>query len=751
VGTALVDHLAALDPIALVELLRRRPDVRREPVPRDLARLAARLEGLTSLALAIHRLDRDTIEVGRAIAVLGERATPDAVAALLDADPALVRRPLDVLAGLGLVWPDDATLRLPEPLAAHWQVEVVGGGEPIARLARSVPADELRRVAEAQGLDVAGLRKSEVTQALHDAWHDPAFLRDRLATLPASARRRLDEVCRPGPSTRHSASDDQRLLQAGFVVQEGRSGHLPREVVTAVWRDGVRLRGVPDLPPAPDDAARVASGAEAAAQEWLRLTTTVLDEAATTPLPALRSGGVGKRERARLVKRLGLADDHAACLVLDVAVAAGLLGRTDAGYAPTGEYAGWRESDASQRWARLAECWFALEYAPGIRTVDGKEVAPPEPFPSTAGYLRRALLTAIDDRAVHAAEAELAWFSPWHDLDADGFAAFAGVTRREAELLGVVVGDSLSPLGRALVAERDGGDLAAAVAGHLVDPTCEVVLQSDLTALVSGRPTVAVTRLLDDAARPESRGSATVHRFSPASVRTAMDRGWNADGLLTALRGLSERPVPQPLEYLVHDVARRHGEVRVRQASSCLVLDEALAEELLHARALRSLGLVRLAPTVLSSPADPPTVLAALRSAGHFPVREDATGTLVVERSEAPTAAVVERPIRELVAPEGLAARLREAGTSFVESSATAARIGEFTPQLDPAEIDLLADALDEEHPVAITYRNQSGSYSRRTITPYELNHRWITAWCHLRNGEREFTLARIQEVHPPG
>ena len=749
-GTTLVDHLALLDQAALVELLRRRPDVRREPVPRDLARLAERLQGLTSLAVAIHRLDRDTLEVGRAIAVLGEGATPEAVAGLLDADPALVGRPLDVLAGLGLAWPEGATLRLPEPLAAHWRAEV-GAGEPIARLARSVLVDELKRVAEAQGLDVGGLRKAEVTQALHDAWHDPAALRRRLAALPATARTRLAELCGHGPGGPHAPSDDRVLLDAGLIVQEGRRGHLPREVVVAVWLDGVALRGFPDLPLAPDDAGRLASGAQAAAQEWLRLTTTVLDEAGMTPLPALKGGGIGKRERARLVKRLDLADDATACLVLDLAAEAGLLGPTAAGYAPTEDYAEWRESDASTRWARLVEAWFALEHAPGARTVEGKEVPPPEPVASIAGYLRRALLTAIGDRSVSACEAEIHWIFPWHDLDADELAALVAVTHHEAERLGVVVGDALSPLGRAVVAERDGGDLAAAVAAHLVDPTCEVVLQSDLTALVSGRPDVAVTRLLDDAARPESRGSATIHRFSPASIRTALDRGWDADELLAALRGLSERPVPQPLDYLVRDVARRHGEVRVRPAASCLVLDEALVEELVRARALRSLDLVRLAPTVLSTPADPATVLAALRSTGYHPVREDASGALLVERGEARLASVGERPVREIVTPEDLAARLREVGPTSAASTATAARIAELTPHLDPAEIDLLADALDEERQVTITYRNQSGSYSRRTITPYELHHRWITAWCHLRRGEREFTVTRIQEVHPPG
>lgn len=751
VGTTLADHLGTLEPDALVELLRRRPDVRREPAPRDLGRLADRLHGRASLAAAISRLDRDTHEVGRAVAVLGHRATVGAVADLLEADPALVRRPVDVLTGLGLAWPEGPRLRLPDPLAEHWRAEV-GGGDPIARLARAVPVDELRRVALAHDLEATGLRKAELTQALHDAWSEPAGLRRRVAGLDADTRARLAALCGHAVGGTHPADADRRLLEAGLIVREGHYAHLPREVVVAVWLEHTHLRGFPELPAPTDDPDRVATGAQAAAQDWLRRTTSVLDDAATTPIPALKAGGVGRRERARLVKRLDLEDDATVCLVLDLAAGAGLLGATDAGYAPTEDYAAWREADASRRWARLAESWFALEHAPGARTVDGKEIAPPEPIATIGGYVRRALLAGVGDRSVQACEAEIGWFCPGHEDVPDELATLAAVTRREAEHLGVVVGDALSPLGRAVVAERDGGDLAAAVAEHLTDPTCEVVLQSDLTALVSGRPDPAVTRLLDDAAHPESRGAATVHRFSPASIRTAMDRGWDAEALLAALRGLADRPVPQPLEYLVGDVARRHGEVRVRPAGSCLVLDEALTEELRSSRALRRLGLVRLAPTVLSSPAEPATVLDALRAAGYHPVREDASGTLVVERSAARLASAEPRADRAVLSPEDLAARLREAGPGHhLAGSPTAGVLAELNSRLDAAEIDLLADALDEERSVTITYRDQSGSRSRRTVTPWQLHHRWLTAWCHLRDGEREFTVARIEEVAPPG
>lgn len=745
VGTALVDHLASLNEPSMAALLRARPDACAEPVPRDLSRLAQRLAGRASLAAALRHLDRDTLEVGRAIAALGTRATPGTVAALLDTSPALVDRPLDLLTRAGMAWTDGGALHLPEALTEHWLAEI-GADEPFARMARHLVADEVRRVAAAHGRPSAS-RKAEVVEAIHQAWTTSGFLRDRLAALPPSARRRLEALCRHEVDAHRPNADDHRLLDAGMFVLEGHLARIPREVAVAVWAAGASLRGAPDLPAPADAPDRVAAGAVAAARSLLDTVTTVLDEAADRPLAALKSGGVGKRERARLVKRLDLDDDHTACLVIDLAAHAGLLGLTEAGYAPTADDAAWREEDAAPRWTRLAETWFALEHAPGARELDGKEVAPPLPLGTAAGDVRRTVLAAARDRSVRATEAEVAWLCPM--LGAD-LADLVAAGHREAELLGVVVGDAVSPLGRALVR---GGDVTAAVAEHLVDTACEVVLQSDLTALVSGRPKATVRRLLADAAAPESRGAATTYRFSPATVRAAFDAGWTAEELLDALRGLADRPVPQPLEYLVGDVARRHGHVRVRPAGACLVLEEALSEEILRTRALRDLRLARLAPTVLTSPSDPDTVLKALRGAGYFPVREDATGALVVERRETRVAdaSVAAGSARDVVDPEALAAQLVAAGLGRpVADSPTAALLGELNPRLDDAELDLLADAVDHGHDVRITYSDRNGTVSHRVVTPDQVLHRWLVAWCHLRNDEREFTVENILDVAPP-
>ena len=57
----------------------------------------------------------------------------------------------------------------------------------------------------------------------------------------------------------------------------------------------------------------------------------------------------------------------------------------------------------------------------------------------------------------------------------------------------------------------------------------------------------------------ESRGQATVYRFTAASVRRAFDAGWAAHEVHAFLEAVSRTPVPQPLTYLVDDAARGAG------------------------------------------------------------------------------------------------------------------------------------------------------------------------------------------------
>ena len=320
----------------------------------------------------------------------------------------------------------------------------------------------------------------------------------------------------------------------------------------------------------------------------------------------------------------------------------------------------------------------------------------------------------------------------------------------------MVAGDRLSTLGEHLVALADRPEpadaLAEAVADLLPDARTLLVLQSDLTALVSGQPSAAAARLLAETAVPQSRGVAATWRFTPESVRSALDIGWTADALRDELTAISGRPLPQPLDYLIADVARRHGAVRVRGGRACITGSEAEIAEILATRSLHTLHLSRLAPTVLTSPFELDEVVDRLRKDGFMPMPEDAEGvTIVPDRTDgmdrAPVTTV--RPRRRVEAGE-LAVRLLAAPSVAEPESPSFLQIAELAPQLDEAEVALLADALDHGNDVHIVYRNRAGNRSARIVRPEQLYGRWMVSWCHLRAAAREFTVSGIESVSVP-
>jgi hypothetical protein len=776
------EYLAGLSETALAGLLRARPDVLVEPVPRGFWQLAARLNGPDSLVAALRSVNRDAVAVGQGVAALGSSATFEALGRLFDAPEAVVRDSVEELCGRGLAWIESSSVRLPERLATHWSAEI-GGGRSAATIARSVLVEDLRSAAEALlGVDVTGLRKTELAARLAGMLADVRAVAVVVRGLPKPARDRLDQQRRgyseyypgyAGGPRSGGAHADRVLAAAGLVLRVNGRWEMPREVGVAAWlaeRD-LMLTGRPEIPRVEVAAGPVLATAQAAVRELLRAVTALLDEAGASAITALKKGGVGPRERSRLAARLSLPTD-VLLLGIDLAYAAGLLGRADAGYAPTQRYSAWRAAEPAHQWAVLATAWFGLEHAPTCRdTVGDRELPPPLSLESAAGGMRRALLrSAAGGHSVRAAGEDIDWFFPLHGYDDAERRDRVTAAVREAELVGVVAADVLTECGAQLLAEVDRAEddhgsrdvvagLAGRVAALLPETPCTVIPQSDLTVVVSGQPTVAVSRVLRAAAVSETRGAAGVWRFTPDTVRAALDAGWTATRLLAELTAVSDRPLPQPLEYLVTDVARRHGQVRVRGMRSCVLGDEAMITEILHTRSLAKLQLAQLAPTVLSSPHELDEVLARLRAAGLSPVAEDSGGTVIVEarpehRAATPTGPVGAAPRARLSATE-LADRLLADPTGEIsgaeDTSDTFEQLADLNPALDDAELMLLSDAVDNRHDVLITYRNKTGGRTARVIQPRQLYGRWLDSWCHLRDAQRDFTVANIESVAPVG
>ena len=286
-----------------------------------------------------------------------------------------------------------------------------------------------------------------------------------------------------------------------------------------------------------------------------------------------------------------------------------------------------------------------------------------------------------------------------------------------------------------------------------------VLLQADLTAVAPGPLEHGLARELALLADVESTGGATVYRFTEATVRRALDAGRAASDLLALLTERSRTPVPQPLQYLVTDVARRHGAVRVGLASAYVRCDDPTTiATLLADRRTASLGLVRLADTVLAARSTPDVVLDRLREAGFAPAAESPDGTVLVLRAQERRTRVRPRPPRlgaEPPAPTdalvGAAVRALRAGEHAAANRPPALPDGTGSgrlPRTTTTEtLDQLRIALAAERAVWIGYADPAGVTTERVVEPLRLEGGFLTGY-DLRTAQvRTFTIARITAV----
>jgi hypothetical protein len=248
----------------------------------------------------------------------------------------------------------------------------------------------------------------------------------------------------------------------------------------------------------------------------------------------------------------------------------------------------------------------------------------------------------------------------------------------------------------------------------------------------------------------ESDGGAGVYRFSESSVRRAFDLGRTAEQLHTWLVEHSRTPVPQPLTYLIDDVARRHGVLRLGTASTYLRCDdENVLTQLLNSN-LPGVRFRRLAPTVVVSPSPPDMVLARLRDAGLAPLAETFDGALHVtgtpRRGEAPrrrtsrdfnesafdlTDDQVKAVIEKVRAGDRIAAE-RPGDQGLVEPAA-------------PAEtIAVLTNAAESHSRTWIAYVDHNGTSSERIVEPVRVADGWLTAYDDTTDNPRTYALHRI-------
>jgi hypothetical protein len=279
----------------------------------------------------------------------------------------------------------------------------------------------------------------------------------------------------------------------------------------------------------------------------------------------------------------------------------------------------------------------------------------------------------------------------------------------------------------------------------LPPPIDYFLLQADFTVVVPGPLDRALAEQLSAVAAVESAGAAMVYRISEQSIRHALDTGLTASEIHTLFARHSKTPVPQGLTYLVDDVARRHGQLRVGMAASFVRCeDPALLTQAIMAPALERLEVRALAPTVAVSLSPIADVLAALRAAGFAPAAEDSTGAIVDIRSRG---ARVPTPIRRrgYRPPQGPTPKTLGAIVAVLRKAAAAPAD---RARLDPAEaMAQLHGAAHRQESVVIGYVDPAGVATQRVVAPINIRGGQLTAYDPAAGRVRDFAIHRVTSV----
>ncbi|MEU4268705.1 helicase C-terminal domain-containing protein [Streptomyces sp. NPDC026092] len=816
----LAEALRARGDEGLAALLRARPDLL-SPVPNDLTQLATRAGTRGSVVRALERLDRFTLQTAEALAVAPDPAPYTVLLALLSGDdghPGVEKalpRAVEVLREQALVWGEDDRLRLVrtarELLAPSPQhPSPTGLGPTVSEATAGMSPGRIQEIIATAGLPATHDPVSAVA-ALTGLFTDRDRMGALLDTAPSEALAVLDRlVWGPpyGEVTANPAPPVQWLRDRGLLLPASpRTVVLPREA--ALHLRGGRAHRSPE-PQAPELTVlreyrpQVVDNAAAGQAHAALSTVEELLKSWDQGGPAvLRAGGMSVRDLKRTAVALDVGEPIAA-FWLELTYGAGLLasdGEADERYAPTPAYDDWLDLPPAERWGRLVTAWLMGTRTAGLvggQDAKGRTLSALGPDLDRGGApeVRRRVLTlqatlppgsAADPEALLT---RLRWERPLRgagttppsNAGGDLRSRLAHWTLTEAELLGVTGRGALASPARALlnlplaeaapepVAEH-GVELsvAAARAATLLAPLLpeavdHVLLQADLTAVAPGplrRPLADTLSVLADV---ESKGGATVYRFTPGSVRRALDAGRSASDLHDFLTAHSRTPVPQPLSYLIDDVARRHGHLRIGAASAYVRCDDdTVLGEILADKRSASLRLRRLAPTVLAAQTDPAALLDGLRSMGYAPAAESAAGDVLITRADAyrtgartapapvpdgppsPDATLLGAAVRAIRAGDLAATAVRKERPETAEAPARAA--GEL-PRTSPAEtLATVQAAALTGTAVWIGYVNAEGAASQRVIAPVRVEGGFVTGYDHTADEVRTYPLHRITGV----
>jgi hypothetical protein len=716
------DYLRSLDDAALLALFESRSDLT-SPVPSDIASLAVRASSIPSLVRAIDSLNKWQLQVLEAAAVLAEPFTEKELLQHTDKSAKFV---LSALTNRALIYLGHDGYRIPNNVRDVLGTEIAGLGTPALKKLK------MKDLADAPAAS------KKVLDAM--VWGPP--------------RGAVADVKKPNPGLKW-------LMDEGFVSPVNQQTVvLHREVAIALRGNKIHREleiAQPEIIGRKVDGKSVQLASISNITTFLRWVEEVLNFWGQEPAMALKAGGIGVRDLRALTEHLGV-ETECASFIVEVAYISGLVTiDPDDRVLPTQQFDIWLSQAASVKWENLVSAWLITSRMSGLAA------APmgPELDRSSAATIRKKVLAILEradgiSPALSSLVAATQWNLPYRRTGGIP-AEQIGWIAREAEWLGITGQGAISLYGKLLLAGED-LDIVDADLPKTVD---HILIQSDNTAIAPGPLEHEVSQELDLIADIESRGAATVFRFSEASLRRGLDHGRTGEEILAFLKKTSKTPVPQPLEYLIGDISKKHGKLRVGNASSFIRCeDTALITQIIKDKKVEALGLRRIAPEVLICTHDAHDAMNILRAAGYLPAGEDSQGLLLtgprIQRAQ--TKARPPRIVGEFEQPERqlleIAIRTIRTGEKSSAKQSTlrdisSEALGSLPRTTANETLELLTKYLTETpaKSLSIGYADNNGLVSHRIIDPLKISSGSLMARDHATGEVLTFRIPRITGV----
>ncbi|MEY3430578.1 MAG: hypothetical protein RJB30_510 [Actinomycetota bacterium] len=718
-GPTLAEELRARSDDELNQLFESRPDLI-VPIPADIAALATRATSAPSVLRAMEALNQWQIQVLEACALMERKFLSEEIVEITAPEAARI---LPELWARALIYKDGDGYRIPRNVQ-ELMPEPAGLGPSIAAKV------DFKR------LDKAPKGAGELLDKL--TWGVP--------------RAHSDELSRKGTIIKW-------LLENNFLVPIDKlTVALPREV-------GIHLRGgkvhrearptEPTISGTKLKSVEIERAAVASIATLLRLVSELANFWAEESPTAIQSGGIGVRDLKKAAEHLGV-DEPFTAFLSELSHQIGIIVvDSDGRILPTANFDIYQTKNAEEQWRELVAAWRISSRAFGlIGRSESRNVNAlgPELDRSNAARIRQLTLEILANNPDLAADPEslihaVAWHYP-HRRSITPTDELVRWTIREAEWLGLTGAGAISTFAvKFLRNEKKLGINSA-----LPDPVDHILIQGDNTAIAPGPLTVEIARQLSTFADIESRGGATVYRFTESSIRRGLDHGHSGEEIRSFLKEVSKTPVPQPLDYLVTDVAKKHGRLRIGNSISYIRCDdESIIKSILNDRKVEHLRLRQIAPQVLISDSEVSDLMAELREAGYFPAGENGQGAVI----KAPTllrAKSRPKPPRIIAefappTPEIMKVAIRTLRTG--ERTTLRRTTGEIPRNTATETLALINEYLGKGVALRIGYADTNGAVSLRVIDPLSISMGTLIARDHLTNGITPFKIARITGVTP--